>query len=798
MSNEESFRAIFAVAVIGLAQLDVQTHRFVAVNHRMEEIIGYSADELLKLTPSDLLHPEDREKDQKGWLAVVRGDTATCRTEQRYVRKDGKVIWVKVGTAISDRGPANEPLRAIRSVHDITSERESITALRESEEKFRATFDQAAVGMSLIGLDGRWLRSNQKLCDIVGYSAQELLQMTFHDITHPADLNAEVEHVHKLIAGETQTFTTEKRYIKKDRSIVWVNLTASLVRGSAGEPKYCICLIEDISARKETELRLTMALEAGKMGTWDWDLKTGEPIWSETLQRIFAFKPGEFQSPQNVWSRVHPEDIDRVKSTVQNAVQHPRDFELEYRIIWPDESVHWIYCVGKPFYDASGKPVRIYGTGNEITSRKRNETGIQFLADASAMLASSLDYPVTLNKVARLVVPTLADWCVVDLVRDDGSVSQVAAALADPTMEALTGELSRRYPINPSASHGIARVMRTGRSAIHPDVEDPVRLAEDLGAKDPEILRTLGARSYMMCPMIARDKTTGVITFVSASLMRRFTEPDVRVAEDLGRRAAFAVDNAMLYEEARVAIRKREDVLNVVSHDLRNPLANILMTAATLGMQLQPTTEQNRFLLKQAGIIRRSAGRMNELIEDLLNLAKIEAGHLTPVKSFCPLDQVIDEVEETFRPLAEAKSIRFNVTRVPQTFQLECDLNQVLRVMSNLIGNAIKFTPEKGLIQVSAHKTENNEVCFAVSDTGPGIALQDIPHVFDRYWQVKTTAHQGTGLGLSIAKGIVEAHGGKIWVESELGKGTRFFFTLPLATTDKNRDAGLHEPHEAA
>jgi signal transduction histidine kinase len=330
--------------------------------------------------------------------------------------------------------------------------------------------------------------------------------------------------------------------------------------------------------------------------------------------------------------------------------------------------------------------------------------------------------------------------------------------------------------------------MRAVQSAIHPDLEDPLSLGKALGAEHPDIVRTLGARSYMMCPLIASKKPIGVITFVSADLKRRFTDADLRIAEDLAGRVAIAIENATLYEGAQAAIRRREDVLNVVSHDLRNPLANILAIAATLDMRLQPTTE-DPFLLKQAGIIRRSAGRMNDLIEDLLSLAKIEAGQLKAVKGLCPLDEFMDEVDEMFRPLAEAKSIRFELRRLEQFLQVNCDRGQLLRVMSNLIGNAIKFTPNEGLIRVSAQRTENNEVCFAVSDTGPGIAHEDIPHVFERYWQARKTAHQGTGLGLSIAKGIVEAHGGRIWVESQVGKGSTFFFTLPVSTADRNLDA---------
>jgi PAS domain S-box-containing protein len=798
MSNEDRFRSIFALAAVGLSQCDVQTHRFVAANHRMEEIVGYTEDELRNLKFSDLTYPQDRKTNLEGWLALVRGETRTYLTEKRCIRKDGKVIWVRVDTTVSDRGPGNEPLRTIEAVYDITNEREMAEALRESEERYRTTFENAAVGIAHVGLDGRWLRANRKLCEMLGYSEQELLQLRIQDITYPGDMSADWEQKGKRMAltGNPPVHAEEKRYIRKDRCILWVNLTVSVARSQSGEPQGFIAVIEDISARKEVELRLKMALDAGKMGTWDWELRTNELTSSETLQRIAGLEPCTFRGVECLWSRIHPlwsrfypKDAELVKSTLLDVVQHPRDFEVEYPIILPDKTVHWLYLTGKAHCDASGKPVRMYGTGNDITARKRNETAFRLLADASAVLASSLDYSDTLNRMAHLVVPTIGDWCVVDLARDDGSLWQVAAAHVDPQNESRLGELSRRHRIDPSASLGIAQVLRTGRSTLRDNVEDPVTLGEDLGVERPEIVRTLGALQYMMCPMIARDKTIGVVTFVCSGFRRTCTEADLQIAEDLAGRAAIAVDNAMLYESAQAAIRKREDVLNIVSHDLRNPLSNILISTATLGNQLQPATENNRFFLKQAGIITRSAKRMDELIQDLLNLAKIEAGHLTPEKTCCPIDEVMDEVEETFQPLVEAKSIRFDVRRVHPDLSVDCDRSQILRVMSNLLGNAIKFTPANGLISLSAQKTENNEVGFAVSDTGSGIAPLDIPHIFERFWQAKGTAHRGTGLGLSIAKGIVEAHGGRIWAESELGKGSVFSFTLPLTASDRNRGA---------
>jgi len=235
-------------------------------------------------------------------------------------------------------------------------------------------------------------------------------------------------------------------------------------------------------------------------------------------------------------------------------------------------------------------------------------------------------------------------------------------------------------------------------------------------------------------------------------------------------------------QKLKEAVRSREDVLALVSHDLRNPLGSIMVSAALLARRV-PEGDFGTLVRKQAEKIQATGRRMNNLIEDLLSMSKIEAGHFSlQGKTECRMN-IVHEAVDSMRGLAEDKGIQLEVKAPERPFSIICDQELLLRVFSNLLGNAIKFSPQGGHIVVNVVDEGGESIQFAISDTGPGISEQHIPHIFDRYYQAKRKADQGTGLGLSIAKGIVEAHGGRIWVKSELGNGSTFFFTLPKSKT---------------
>ncbi len=394
-----------------------------------------------------------------------------------------------------------------------------------------------------------------------------------------------------------------------------------------------------------------------------------------------------------------------------------------------------------------------------------------FLAEATALLSSSLDWETTLASLARLAVPAVADWCSVEVPEGLAAGDRpVAVAHVDPAKVERALELRRRWPPDPAAPTGAPAVIRTGRSELYPETSDALLVA---GATDPEqlrIARELGMTSGMIVPLSARGRTLGAVTFVATESGRRFGAADLAMAEELGRRAGIAVDNARLWHEAQRAIRARDEVLAVVSHDLKNPLESVLLSSALLLRDPDPAQVR-----RYAETLQRSASRMDRLIRELLDLSRMDAGRLQLEIRPERLEALADEALGVLAPLAHERRIAVSVAGAPLEDAVPCDRERILQVLSNLVGNALAFAPHGGHVVVSLALSQRDAE-VRVADDGPGIPAEDLPHVFDRFWKSRS---RGTGLGLAIVRGIVDAHGGRVWVESRVGEGSTFAFTLP-------------------
>ena len=287
------------------------------------------------------------------------------------------------------------------------------------------------------------------------------------------------------------------------------------------------------------------------------------------------------------------------------------------------------------------------------------------------------------------------------------------------------------------------------------------------------------SENAIITPLVGRNGRTLGIVRLWGKKGGKFTESDEAILTQLAQLCSVALENARLYKAAQDATRARDDLVAIVSHDLRNPIHTINMAAAFL-LEVAPPVDRRVTSRRQLEVIQRQANRANRLISDLLDVAKIQAGGLTvePV----PIDVIslVQEALDSANPLAMSNQLKLSREVEDESARVLSDRDRILQVFANLIGNAIKFTPKGGEITIRA-ESAGTQMRFGVCDTGPGIPPEHLPHVFDRYWQAKSTAKLGTGLGLSIAKGIVEAHGGQIWVESEPGKGASFIFTLPSA-----------------
>ena len=287
------------------------------------------------------------------------------------------------------------------------------------------------------------------------------------------------------------------------------------------------------------------------------------------------------------------------------------------------------------------------------------------------------------------------------------------------------------------------------------------------------------SENAIVTPLVGRNgRTLGVIRLLGKKV-GKFTESDEAILTQLAQLCSVALENARLYKAAQDATRARDDLVAIVSHDLRNPIHTINMAAAFL-LEVAPPVDRRVTSRRQLEVIQRQANRANRLISDLLDVAKIQAGGLTVEPVPVDVISLVQEALDTANPLAMSNQLKLSRYVEDESARVLSDRDRILQVFANLIGNAIKFTPKGGEITIRAEST-GTQMRFGVCDTGPGIPPEHLPHVFDRYWQAKSTAKLGTGLGLSIAKGIVEAHGGQIWVESEPGKGASFIFTLPCA-----------------
>ncbi|HEY0408411.1 MAG TPA: PAS domain S-box protein, partial [Pyrinomonadaceae bacterium] len=411
-----------------------------------------------------------------------------------------------------------------------------------------------------------------------------------------------------------------------------------------------------------------------------------------------------------------------------------------------------------------------------------SQRGSAFLAEASALLASSLDYETTLTSVARLAVPHIADWCSVHIVERDGTLMPLAVAHVDSSKTALAEELQRRYPGDPTETRGPAQVIRTGRSELYTDIPEALLMTAAHDAEHLAILRQLGLKSAMTVPMTVQGRTLGAISFVSTESDRRYGPDDLALAEDLARRAALAIDNARLYREAQEANRIKDEFLATLSHELRTPLTAVLGWAKLLSSGQLDAETSTRAL----DTIQRNARAQQQIIEDILDVSRIITGKIRLEVAPVELASVIESAMEAVRPAADAKAIRLEAELDKEIGLVMGDPARLQQVIWNLLSNAVKFTPHGGRIELRLRESDAHAE-IVVTDTGEGIKAEFLPFVFDRFRQADgstTRVHGGLGLGLAIVRHLVELHGGTVKAMSEgEGQGASFIIALPLSAS---------------
>ena len=620
-------RDIIELAPVPFFLADLDGH-YVDVNQAACRLLGYTRDELIGMTAFQIIPAEDTPRLEAARLEVLEPD-AVYTGEWTLRRKDGTYVPVDVSSNMLSDGRWQGFARDITERKRIEAQRQQLLArerearrqaewanaqLRESEERFRLTIDDAPIGMALVDLEGRFVRVNRVMCEITGFTPEELATRRFQDITHPDDLDADVDIAERLTGGHIPRYQWEKRYIRKDKSVVDAMLSVSILRGADEKPRYFITQVEDITERKRAEhaLRLSEAKFSGIVS-----IAADAIISVDAQQRITVFNTGA-------------EKIFGYRADEMLGIQLERLIPERFR------DVHRSHFTR---FAAGGETARSMAHRGEVFGLRKN--GEEFPAEAS--------------------------------------ISKVTA----------------------------------GRETFF--------------------------------SIVLRD-----ITY------RKNAEAAIQRA-----------------------LTARDDVLRIVAHDLRNPLSAIMMQASVMGRE---GSEPERRDPQPRHVILRAATRMNQLIQDLLDVALAEQGQLRILPTRVPVVDLVRDEAEMEAPIATSAGLTLRFEVKDDAIEVWGDRRRLLQVLENLIGNAIKFTKPSGEIVVSASPS-GDAVLFAVHDTGIGIARDVADHLFDRFWQVASkTQRLGAGLGLPITKGIVEAHGGKIWLESEPGHGSTFCFTIPVAS----------------
>jgi PAS domain S-box-containing protein len=750
----------------------------------------------------EMIHPEDREQVQRTIArSLLEG---VHEMEYRARRADGSVRWLS-SRGVLVRDARGEPVRMIGVCMDITDRKALVGQLESARERV----DNLLANVPGVVWEA-WGKpdSSAQHIDFVSNYVETMLGYTVEEwtsipnfwltIVHPEDKE-------RAAAAASATFeagfgTNEFRWVAKDGRVIWVEAQSTVIRDEAGNTVGMRGVTMDITERRQSEARIRETEE--RFSKAFHNSPAGVSIVTASKRRFVDVNEAfleiiGYSRDEVIGKRVDglhlwfsEEDRQKLARSLAEGKGHAQNVEVQLRTRGGESRS----VLGSAELITLGGETCVLTLMYDITERKQAEVELRsaralaeasvnrqaFLAEASSILASSLDYEVTMASLANLCVPFLADWCAVDVL-EGSDLRRVAVVHADPAKLEFASQLQERYPPEPDSPE--VRQVFSGPSLHLPEISEELVVRSARDAEHLEIIRNLGLRSALAVALKASGRTVGILTLVTAESGRTYTERDVALAEDLGQRAGLAVENAMLYrasqevqEELRRANEAKDEFLGLVSHELRTPITTIYGGARLLRTRGGNIDEASR--LSTLEDIEHESERLHRIVEDLLVLARVELG-----------EQIVTEPVLMQRTVEKSVS-SFNKRRPARNFVVRLDdemepvrasdgyLEQILR---NLLNNADKYSPPETTIEVVSDMRDGQAV-ISVMDRGPGIPAEEAELIFERFYRSHGTAKQasGAGIGLTVCKRLVEAQEGHIWAQPRDGGGLIVSFSLPL------------------
>jgi PAS domain S-box-containing protein len=703
----------------------------------------------------DVLGPEYYEAIRPYIERVLSGERVEYETQVNYPGVGPRWIHaVYVPTKAQD-----ETVNGwIGVVGDVTERHEAEQRLRDSEERFRVTFYQAAVGIAQTGIDGQWMLVNDRLCEILGYSREELRGKRFIDITHPDDREASVTAIRKLIAREIPSWSTEKRYIRKGGATAWARVRVSLVRDRYRQPLYFISVLEDVTERmlaqeklRESEERFRNMADAAPVMIWVSGPDKGciffNKVWLEFTGRTMDQESG------NGWAAgVHPDDRDRCFAIYSSSFESRRSFQMEYRLRRADGEYRWLLDNGVPRFALSGVFQGYIGSCVDITERKHEEElreelrlERERLAEARGMERFRLSFEEAPVGMA--------------LVGGDGVWLRVNRALCE-----MTGYSEKE-------------LTSRGRNITHPDDRTgESRLLSRIlsgevaaGSLEERYIHKQGHTIYVLLSIavVERDEAVRPVHFVA------------HVQDLTGRKS---VEQELEANRAQIVSSSRLSALGKmaggIAHEINNPLAVIHASAANISRMAESGSVQVPALLKNSNRISQTANRISRIVRSLRHVARESSAdefRETPVREI--VDETLELCAERFRE----HNIRLVVSAIDPQAVINCREAQISQVLLNLLQNAYdELVDREGERWVKLDVTYCDRwVIFSVSDSGRGISPEHRAHIMEPFFTTKPVG-KGVGLGLSISRSIALEHGGTLELD-EQSPYTCFRLKLPFS-----------------